>query len=332
MELMDRRTFIRGSLRTAVLVSAGGRGATNRRALLTRPAAAVLAVLALSLVAPAGRPPDKPRAQATGPVIRLVYRTLQPGEPIVVFLETDGTAKSASVTFLGRTVDLRPVPGGRSVFAFLGIDLQAKSGSHTMTIKVRKAGGTIETILKELLVSEKEFPFTKIQLKREYVTPPASALARIKREAELVALATSVVTPEWLGDGSFVLPHDAPSWSNFGQRRLNNNVLESVHAGLDIRAPFGEKIGAANAGTVVLASDLYLGGKTVIVDHGLGVFSSYGHMSELLVKRGEAVKKGAAIGLCGSTGRSTGPHLHWSVKILDVRVDPEAMLRLPLEK
>ncbi|MBE3112866.1 MAG: M23 family metallopeptidase [Acidobacteria bacterium] len=303
---------------------------TRPRALLARPGAVALAVIALSLVAPAGRPPDKPQAQATGPVIRLAYRALQPGEPIVVFLETDGTAKSASVTFLGRTVDLRPALGGRSVFAFLGIDLQAKPGSHTMIIKVRKAGGTIETIRKELLVSEKEFPFTKLQLKREYVTPPAAALERIKREAELVALATSVVTPEWLGDGPFALPHDAPNWANFGQRRLNNNVLESVHAGLDIRAPFGETIRAANAGTVVLASDLYLGGKTVIVDHGLGVFSSYGHMSKLLVKRGEAVKKGAAVGLCGTTGRSTGPHLHWSVKILDVRVDPEAMLRLPI--
>jgi murein DD-endopeptidase MepM/ murein hydrolase activator NlpD len=303
---------------------------TRRRALLTRSGAVALAVLALSPVAPAGRPPDKPKAQAPGPVIRLVYRALQPGEPIVVFLETDGTAKSASVTFLGRTVDLRPAPGGRSVFAFLGINLQAKPGSYAMIIKVRKAGGTIETIRKELLVSEKKFPFTKLQLKREYVTPPAAALERIKREAELVALATSVVTLEWLGDGPFVLPHDAPSWSNFGQRRLNNNVLESVHAGLDIRAPFGESIRAANAGTVVLASDLYLGGKTVIVDHGLGVFSSYGHLSKLLVKRGEAVKKGAPVGLCGSTGRSTGPHLHWSVKILDVRVDPEAMLRLPI--
>lgn len=304
----------------------------RRRALWTRPGAAALPVLALYLVVPAGRPPDKPRAPATGPVIRLVYRALQPGEPIVVFLEADGTAKSASVIFMGRTIDLRPAPGGRSVFAFLGIDLQAKPGSHTMTVKVRKAGGTIETVRKELVVSEKEFPFTKLQLKREYVTPPASALERIKREAELVALATSVVTPEWLGDGPFVLPHDAPSWSNFGQRRLNNNVLESVHSGLDIRAPFGERIRAANAGTVVLASDLYLGGKTVIVDHGLGVFSSYGHMSKLLVKRGEAVRKGAAVGLCGTTGRSTGPHLHWSVKIFDARVDPEAMLLLPILK
>ncbi len=304
----------------------------RRRALRTGPGALALAVLALSLAAPAGFPSGKPWAQATGPVIRLVYRALQPGEPIIVFLETDGTAKSATVTFLGRTVDLSPAPGGRSVFAFLGIDLQAKPGSHTMTVKVYKTGGEVETIRKDLEVADKTFPFTKLQIKKEYVTPPASELARIKRESELVALATSVVTPEWLGDGPFALPHDAPNWANFGQRRLNNNVLESVHAGLDIRAPFGERIRAANAGKVVLASDLYLGGNTVIVDHGLGVFSSYGHMSKLLVKRGEAVQKGAVIGLCGSTGRSTGPHLHWAFKILGARVDPEAMLRLLLEK
>jgi murein DD-endopeptidase MepM/ murein hydrolase activator NlpD len=140
----------------------------------------------------------------------------------------------------------------------------------------------------------------------------------------------SVVTPEWLGDGPFALPHDAPSWRNFGQRRLNNNVLQSLHAGLDLRVPMGEPIRASNAGLVAMASDLYMGGKTVIIDHGLGVFSSYGHMSELRVKRGERVKKGRTIGLCGSTGRSTGPHLHWSFRILDARVDPEAMLRLPL--
>jgi murein DD-endopeptidase MepM/ murein hydrolase activator NlpD len=290
------------------------------------PGLLVLVLVALSFQAGAG----PPQTAASGPVIRLAYRALQPGEPVLVFLETAGAAKSAAVKFLGRTAELRPAPGGGSAFAFLGIDLQTKPGSHVMVIKVRKADGESEEIRQELEIAEKKFPFTKLQLKQEYVTPPASVRERVKREAEMVALATSVVTPEWLGDGPFVLPHDAPSWSNFGQRRLNNDVLESVHAGLDIRAPFGSKIRAANAGRAVIASDLYLGGKTVILDHGLGVFSSYGHMSKLLVKRGEAVKKGQAVGLCGTTGRSTGPHLHWSVKIFDARVDPEAMLRLPL--
>ena len=299
----------------------------------------ILALLALRGVS-AGDQQAKPAPP--GPVIRLTYRSLQPGEPILVFLDADTAVRAATVTFLGQTAELRPAPGnpvgaagpvvadGKSVFAFLGIDVEAKPGSYVMTVKVRKAGGLVEQIRKDLVITGREFPSAKLQLNPDYVTPPASVRERIKRESELVALAMSVVTPEWLGQGAFARPHDAPSWSNFGQRRLNNNVVQSLHTGLDIRVPFGEPIAASNAGRVVMASDLYLGGKTVIIDHGLGVFSTYGHMSKLLVKRGESVKKGQTVGLCGTTGRSTGPHLHWSFKIFTARIDPDAMLRLPL--
>ena len=268
--------------------------------------------------------------QPPGPVLRLSYRALQPGEPVLVVLESDGSVRSASVSFLGETAELEPIDGGAASFALVGIDVQARTGPAVMTVRIVKRGGVLENVRKELLIAERKFPSTRLQLKPEYVTPPASVQARIKREAELMALALSVVTPDWLGDGPFVLPHGAPSWSNFGQRRLNNDVLQSLHTGLDLRVPLGEPIKATNAGRVAMASDLYMGGKTVVIDHGLGVFSMYGHMSELLVKRGEAVKKGQTVGLCGSTGRSTGPHLHWAFKIFGARVDPEAMLRLPL--
>jgi hypothetical protein len=295
-----------------------------------RAAALAAAVAVMGWAARAAQAPKPARAETPGSTVRLAYRALQPGEPLIVFLEADRTVRSATVTLLGETAELRPASPGGAVFAFLGIDVQAKPGTHTLTVKVLRAGGAVETLHKELLVVDRKFPSTKLTLDPDYVTPPASVQGRIKREAELVGLALSVVTPQWLGDGPFVVPHSAASWSNFGQRRLNNNVLASLHTGLDLRVPFGEPIGAANAGRVVMASDLYLGGKTVILDHGLGVFSTYGHMSELRVKRGDMVKKGQTVGLCGSSGRSTGPHLHWAVRIHDARVDPEAMLRLPL--
>jgi hypothetical protein len=182
-------------------------------------------------------------AQAPGPVVRLSYRALQPGEPILVVLESDGSVRTATATFLGATVELRPAPGGARSFAFVGIDVQAKPGQARLTVKLVKTGGLVENVRQDLVVAAKAFPSTKLQLKPEYVTPPASALARIKREAELVALAMSVVTPEWLGEGPFALPHDAPSWENFGQRRLNNNIVQSLHAGLDLRVPFGQPSG-----------------------------------------------------------------------------------------
>lgn len=302
-------------------VAAAGRG---------RAAIAALA-LAAGLIGFAAVPGRAQTGQAPGgPVVRLVYRTLQPGEALLVFLDPDRSVRWAKVSFLERTAELRQAPGGRGLFAFLGIDVQTKPGSYPLTVKVLRSGGELETVRKGLTVAERKFPSTKLQFKPEYVTPPASLQARIKREAELVALALSVVTPEWLGDGPFAAPNEAPSWANFGQQRLNNNVLQSLHTGLDLRVPFGEPIKASNAGRVVLASDLYLGGKTVIIDHGLGVFSTYGHMSELRVRRGDPVKKGQTIGLCGTTGRSTGPHLHWSFRILDARIDPDSMLRLPI--
>ncbi|HSA94857.1 MAG TPA: M23 family metallopeptidase, partial [Acidobacteriota bacterium] len=237
---------------------------------LAQAAGAALAALgvAVSVIIVGGFAAQAP-APAAGPIVRLSYRALQPGEPILVSLESDGSVKSASAAFMGRRTDLAPGPKKGTFLAFVGIDVQAKPGPAVLTVKLVKPGGPVETVRKDLLIAEKAFPSTKLSLAQKYVTPPVSAQARIKREAEIIALATSVVTPEWLGDGPFVAPNSAPSWSNFGQRRLNNNVLESLHTGLDLRVPFGGPIRAANAGRVALAADLYMGGKTVIIDHGL---------------------------------------------------------------
>jgi len=107
-------------------------------------------------------------------------------------------------------------------------------------------------------------------------------------------------------------------------------VPRSTHSGVDISAPYGSPVRAANSGKVVLARELYFSGKTVILNHGLGLYTYYCHFSKIKVKLGDIVKKGDAVGLVGSTGRSTGPHLHWGVKVQDSRVDPLALLILPL--
>jgi murein DD-endopeptidase MepM/ murein hydrolase activator NlpD len=103
-------------------------------------------------------------------------------------------------------------------------------------------------------------------------------------------------------------------------------VPRSPHSGVDVEAGPNEIVRAANAGTVVLAAELYLSGNTVVIDHGLGLFTNYCHFSRILVKSGDAVRKGDPIGRVGSTGRSTGPHLHWGVRIFESRVDPDSIL------
>jgi murein DD-endopeptidase MepM/ murein hydrolase activator NlpD len=265
----------------------------------------------------------------SGITIEVTCRALEPGEPVLFRLKTRDLL-AASLHFLGQTAILRPDRPGQEPLALMGIDLDVKPGPYRIAILAERKDGSLEEFQKEIAVSGKTFPSQKIWVPQQFVTPPRSEVERIRREAEIVGLVYSMSAPEWLGDGDFIPPHSAEPWPNFGQRRLTNNTFNSVHGGVDLPVPRGEAIRAVNRGRVVLASPLYLSGNSVIIDHGLGTFSFYCHMSELLVKRGEMVQKGAVIGKCGSTGRSTGPHLHWSMRVGASRVDPYAMLLLPI--
>ncbi|MGZ4886549.1 MAG: M23 family metallopeptidase, partial [Candidatus Aminicenantales bacterium] len=267
----------------------------------------------------------------SGVVVEMAYRFLEPGEPLLFTLKSPGVS-AVIVHFLGKTAVVRTKPvSGRAPMGFLGIDLDVKPGPYPLDMQVEKEDGSLDRFRREILVKGRTFPFVKLRISPEFVTPPKSVLVRIQRESEIVSLVFESGTAAWLGDGGFTAPHPVKPYPNFGQRRLTNNVVSSVHAGVDLPVPWGEPIRAVNRGRVVLASSLYLSGGTVIIDHGLGVFSYYCHLSKLLVRRGDAIEKGAVLGKCGSTGRSTGPHLHWSMRVSDSRVDPYALLELPVE-
>ncbi|MGH7819773.1 MAG: M23 family metallopeptidase, partial [Candidatus Binatia bacterium] len=126
--------------------------------------------------------------------------------------------------------------------------------------------------------------------------------------------------------GPFVMPAEGPAGSPFGLRRFFNGEPRSPHAGIDIKAPSGAPVHAANRGRVALADELFFTGKTVVLDHGLGLFTLYVHLSEIAVEPEAIVEKGARVGRVGATGRATGPHLHFAARIGEARVDPEALL------
>ncbi len=284
------------------------------------------ALLVLAAPAALAAMTREPLRTASGLTIEMDYEALEPGQPILLVLKSPEIA-AAIVHFRGQTVVLK---SGSEPMAFLGIDLDTKPGSYPVDVQFERAGGGIEAFRSRVLVKEKKFPSIRLRVPQEFVTPPKAVEERIRRESEMVALVFSLTTPEWLGDGAFIAPHPVAPWPNFGQRRVTNGVLSSVHGGIDLPVPFGEPIKAVNRGRVVLASPLYLSGGTVIIDHGLGVFSYYCHLSAILVRRGDVVGKGMAIGRCGSTGRSTGPHLHWSMRVGPSRVDPYVFLALPV--
>lgn len=120
---------------------------------------------------------------------------------------------------------------------------------------------------------------------------------------------------------AFMQPMKSHVTSYYGTRRLYNNQKKSQHLGTDYRAPIGEKVPAANSGKVVFSGDLFYTGWTVIIDHGLDIFTVYGHLSKTLVNAGDNVSRGQIIALSGNTGRSSGPHLHWGVKIQGQYID-----------
>lgn len=268
---------------------------------------------------------------ASGATLELTYRALEPGEVIMVSLKDAPSAKEITFWFLGKEYPLKKNDTNLESFAFIGLDLDTKPGLRMMKVLVVEEGGTWEYIQKEIPIGAKEFPERKLWVDEKFVTPPPWAQERIKIEAEILNYIYSVYTPRWLGEGEFILPTADAVAPNFGERRIFNNNPRSSHSGVDISSPYGTSVKASNSGKVVLAKELYFAGQTVIIDHGLGLFTQYLHFSNIRVKRGEFVKKGAVIGEVGATGRVTGPHLHWGVKLLGARVDPFSLLSLPLE-
>jgi murein DD-endopeptidase MepM/ murein hydrolase activator NlpD len=265
-----------------------------------------------------------------GTKIEFICSSFEPGQIVLARLKYASGTKKVLIRFLDQRYELEPSHEGGSPFALIGLDLGLKPGSHVFDITILREDGRVERLEKGFSFAAKEFPVKKLWVKASYVTPPPDVQSRIQWETELLESIYSINTAAWLGDGRFTLPNSGEMASNFGERRVYNNVPRSTHAGVDVKAAYGSPVQAANSGKVVLAKDLYFSGKTVIIDHGLGVFTFYCHFSRIKVKRGDSVKRGDIVGLVGSTGRSTGPHLHWGVKIHASRVDPLALLGLPL--
>jgi hypothetical protein len=260
--------------------------------------------------------------------VNVFYRKFQPGEIIVLSIQDNPAVRSAQVRFLGKKYQLIKNPKASRLLSLIGLDLGIKPGKYPLQIYIQGSDGQWNVLEKLIIISPREFPVKRLWVKEEYVTPPSTVLERIRRESELLRSVYKKFTQTWLGEDSFIMPTEGKVFDNFGERRIYNNKPRSSHAGVDISAPTGTPVWASNSGEVALASDLYFSGKTVIIDHGLGLFSLYCHFSKIKVKRGQVVRKGDIIGEIGATGRVTGPHLHWGVKILGDRVDPFSLLSL----
>ncbi|CBL47000.1 Peptidase family M23/M37 [gamma proteobacterium HdN1] len=205
---------------------------------------------------------------------------------------------------------------GQFVFGF-GRDAAATSKLITRS----DSQASENTVLK---VKQRTYNVQRITgVPQKTVTPPPEVAERIRREQALVDAARAINSKRTDFVSGFTWPIQGRISGVYGSQRVYNGVPGNPHMGLDIAAPEGAKIRAPMSGKVRLSQpDLYFSGGTLILDHGHGLFSSYIHMSKVIVRVGDEVKRGDVIGLVGSTGRATGPHLDWRINWFNERLDP----------
>ncbi|HZI51644.1 MAG TPA: M23 family metallopeptidase [Terriglobia bacterium] len=216
---------------------------------------------------------------------------------------------------------------GKEWFTVLGLDLDLKAGSYTGELRItRNAKVELQTV--KLDVKAVKFPEEHLKVAEKYVELNPADSERAAREARQIDEIHKTISGEALWKQPFLAPIPGGVGSGFGKRRVFNGEARNPHAGADLKATTGTPIRSTNRGRVVLAGDLFFTGNTVIVDHGLGIYTLYAHLSRIDVTKDSIVERAQVVGLAGATGRVTGPHLHWGARVQNTRVDPFSLINL----
>jgi len=281
------------------------------------------AVLSLALALPTSHTPS---AQSSF-TVAVRGEPAQPGSVLEILVRAPEGAHDPQGIAFGRPLTFAPGDEPHTWRALVGIDVAQASGPAPFRVHVASTAGRELASSGTITVTPRTFATRRLRVASQFVQPPPAEIARITAEAaRLDAIFTTVTIPDRIGP--FAAPIGGVPGSNFGTRSIFNGEPRAPHAGVDFRGAVGTRIAAPGAGHVVLAEPLFFTGETVIIDHGLGVYSLLAHLSRIDVAVGQTVTLGDAIGLLGATGRVTGPHLHWTVRLGAARVDPLRLLAL----
>lgn len=250
-------------------------------------------------------------------------RSLRPGEVVVLTIVPSQPADTIRVRAFDR--DMPAYQDGGSWRAIVGVDMDVKPGVYHVSVESGN-GANVARGSYDLTIVARTFQTRRLTVNQAFVTPPASEQPRIEREAVLLAEKWKSSSPSRLWTTPFVQPVPHAANSAFGTRSIFNGKPRNSHGGADFLSPAGAPVHAPNAGRIAVARSLYFSGHTVIIDHGLGLFSTLAHLSRIDVREGDIVTSGQLVGLVGATGRVTGAHLHWAVRAGDARVDPLSLL------
>jgi murein DD-endopeptidase MepM/ murein hydrolase activator NlpD len=258
-----------------------------------------------------------------------LFVTVQPTEVFQGAVAEIGVhgRKISKVTagFEEREIFFSPLDGESHV-ALFGVDLEEKREVLILLVTARAADGEAAEASIQIPVKVKVFPQENLKTPGKFDTLSKRDLQRIEREQAKLSRLWNISTPRRRWQGQFIAPVPGKITSHFGFRRIINGIPRSPHGGVDLKAALGDEVIAANHGEVVLREELFFGGKSLVIDHGGGLYTQYFHLSEFRVLERAVVRQGDVIGLAGMTGRVTGPHLHWGARLNGARVDPFELL------
>lgn len=258
-------------------------------------------------------------APASSLQVRIGRTTLHQGLTTRVVVVAPEPLTGVKITFAGRTWPAyRAGPSGW--VTFLGTDPMTRPGRYALTIEATNTDGPAARVRREVVVQRVAFPQRRLTFDPE--TAALLTPENVERERRRVREALAVLHPVQLWTDPLEVPLEGPISSPYGVLSVYQGVTRGFHTGVDFAAPEGAPVRAAAAGIVRLAELLPLSGNAVMIDHGLGVVTSYLHLSAIDVTAGQRVQKGDVVGRVGSTGLATGPHLHWGLRVNGVRVDP----------
>jgi murein DD-endopeptidase MepM/ murein hydrolase activator NlpD len=251
---------------------------------------------------------------------------IRPGTVMLVTVTGSQPLTLVEADAFKRTAAFWPTTDPTEWQVLVGVPLATPPGSHELTVHAVEAAGRAATRRLGVTIVPAQFETRRLRVDPRFVDPPAGEVERITREARTLADIFAQTSPGRLWSGPFTAPVPGEATSSFGRLTFLNGKSRGRHLGSDFRAAEGTAVVAPNAGRVVLAENYYFSGNTVILDHGDGLYSLIAHLSRIAVRAGAHVQRGDPIGDSGATGRVTGPHLHWAVRLRGDSVDPLSLV------
>jgi Peptidase family M23 len=261
-------------------------------------------------------------AIASEPSVLISPKKIVPGGLMVVTVKT--AAGMVEGSFRGKQLHFNPANGAAK--AVTGIDLNTEPGTYQLALTVDGM-----PLSRDVLIVKKKYPVQRLTLPEDMVVLSPENEARAERDQRKMAAIWPVDSLRvWKGRFIDPLPGKVVG-TPFGVRRIINDIPKNSHSGVDITADEGDPVKAPNDGVVILVDNQFFSGNSVVLDHGQGIYTMFFHLSKATVKYGQAVRKGDVVGLVGATGRATGAHLHWGVRVQGAKVDPLELIKLKLD-